>query len=609
MAKFLTSIDLQKNQLVRARVENLAADPVSPVAGQLYFNTVTGRLRYYSGSAWIELDAAVESITVDAPLSTTVDGTSINISIAEATASADGYMSLEYAALLDTATATNTNNSLVKRDGSGNFSAGTITADLNGNAETASTLETGRTIELTGEVTGSVVFDGSGDVQISTTIQPDTVALGTDTTGDYVESIDVSGVGLSIDFSSGEGVNPTITSNATDANTPSTVVSRDASGNFSAGTITADLTGDVTGEVSSLANHDTDDLAEGTTNLYFTDARVQANTLDSLAVPVDDVDLNNQNITNLANPVNPQDAATKAYVDAARSGLDVKQSVRVATTSALPAWTFFDGVLTGTSNGALVIDGVTLGVEDRILVKNEAGEDAAYNGIWKVVNTGNGSSAYSLVRTDDANTSAEVTAGLFTFVTEGTVNADSGWVLASNDTITLGVTVLSFVQFSGAGQITAGNGLTKTGNTIDAVGTDNRITVNADSIDIASTYVGQTSITTLGTITTGAWNGSVIPVAYGGTNASTALGARQNLGATTKYATTLTGNGSTTSYTVTHNLDTLDVNVMVYDTLSGNNDVVYPEVRVSTNNTVTIMFDQAPSGGGSPQTYRVVVIG
>ena len=209
-----------------------------------------------------------------------MDGTSINISIAEATASADGYMSLEYAALLDTATATNTNNSLVKRDGSGNFSAGTITADLNGNAETASTLETGRTIELTGEVTGSVVFDGSGDVQISTTIQPDTVALGTDTTGDYVESIDVSGVGLSIDFSSGEGVNPTITSNATDANTPSTVVSRDASGNFSAGTITADLTGDVTGEVSSLANHDTDDLAEGTTNLYFTDARVQANTLD-----------------------------------------------------------------------------------------------------------------------------------------------------------------------------------------------------------------------------------------------------------------------------------------------------------------------------------------
>ena len=609
MAKFLTSIDLQKNQLVRARVENLASDPASPVAGQVYFNTTTGRLRYYSGTAWIELDAAVESITVDAPLSTTVNGTSINISIAEATASADGYMSLEYAALLDTATATSTANSLVKRDGSGNFSAGTITADLAGNADTATTLETSRTIELTGDVTGSVSFDGSANVQISTTISSDSVALGTDTTGDYVESVDVSGVGLSIDFNSGEGVNPTITSNATDANTPGTVVSRDGSGNFSAGMITADLTGDVTGEVSSLANHDTDDLAEGTTNLYFTDARVQANTLDSLANPIADLDLNNHKITNLVDPTSPQDAATKAYVDAARSGLDVKQSVRVATTTALPAFTYNDLVITANSNGALTVDGVSVSSNDRILVKDELAPEAMYNGIWRVTNAGAAGSPWSMVRDDDANSSAEVTAGMFTFVAEGTVNADSGWVLTTNDAITLNTTALAFAQFSGAGQITAGAGLTKSGNTIDAVGTSNRITVNADSIDIASTYVGQSSITTLGTITTGTWNGTAVGVAYGGTGASTALGARQNLGATTKYATTLTGDGAQTSFTVTHNLDTLDVTVGVYDTLSGNNDIVYPEIRISTNNTVTIMFDQAPSGGGSPQTYRVVVIG
>lgn len=609
MAKFLTSIDLQKNQLVRARVENLASDPASPVAGQVYFNTTTGRLRYYSGTAWIELDAAVESITVDAPLSTTVNGTSINISIAEATASADGYMSLEYAALLDTATPNKVGNALVQRDPFGNFSADTITADLVGNADTASALETSRTIELTGDVTGSVSFDGSANVQISTTISSDSVALGTDTTGDYVESVDVSGVGLSIDFNSGEGVNPTITSNATDANTPGTVVSRDASGNFSAGMITADLTGDVTGEVSSLANHDTDDLAEGTTNLYFTDARVQANTLDSLANPVADLDLNNHKITNLADPTSPQDAATKAYVDAARSGLDVKQSVRVATTTALPAFTYNDLVITANSNGALTVDGVSVSSNDRILVKDELAPEAMYNGIWRVTNAGAAGSPWSMVRDDDANSSAEVTAGMFTFVAEGTVNADSGWVLTTNDAITLNTTALAFAQFSGAGQITAGAGLTKSGNTIDAVGTSNRITVNADSIDIASTYVGQSSITTLGTITTGTWNGTAVGVAYGGTGASTALGARQNLGATTKYATTLTGDGAQTSFTVTHNLDTLDVTVGVYDTLSGNNDIVYPEIRISTNNTVTIMFDQAPSGGGSPQTYRVVVIG
>jgi hypothetical protein len=106
---------------------------------------------------------------------------------------------------------------------------------------------------------------------------------------------------------------------------------------------------------------------------------------------------------------------------------------------------------------------------------------------------------------------------MFTFVSEGTVNADSGWVLTTNDTITLGTTALSFAQFSGAGQITAGAGLTKTGNTLDVVGTNDRITVNADSVDIAATYAGQTSITTVGTITTGTWDASTVAVTAGGT--------------------------------------------------------------------------------------------
>jgi len=83
-----------------------------------------------------------------------------------------------------------------------------------------------------------------------------------------------------------------------------------------------------------------------------------------------------------------------------------------------------------------------------------------------------------------------VTAGLFVFVEEGTANADSGWVLASNQPITLGSTTLTFVQFSGAGQITAGAGLTKTGNTLDVGTADSgRIVVNADSIDLATTGV------------------------------------------------------------------------------------------------------------------------
>jgi hypothetical protein len=110
------------------------------------------------------------------------------------------------------------------------------------------------------------------------------------------------------------------------------------------------------------------------------------------------------------------------------------------------------------------------------------------------------------------------------FVQEGTANADSGFVCTNDGAVTIGTTALTFTQFSGAGQITAGTGLTKTGNTIDVGGTADRITANADSIDIASTYVGQSTITTLGTITTGTWTGTTIAVANGGTGATTSTG-------------------------------------------------------------------------------------
>ena len=105
---------------------------------------------------------------------------------------------------------------------------------------------------------------------------------------------------------------------------------------------------------------------------------------------------------------------------------------------------------------------------------------------------------------------SELTAGAFTFVEEGTANADNGYVLSTDGAITLGTTAITFEQFSGAGQIAAGAGLTKTGNTIDVVGTSNKIDVSANAITISSSYVGQSSITTLGTITTGTWNGTAI---------------------------------------------------------------------------------------------------
>lgn len=183
----------------------------------------------------------------------------------------------------------------------------------------------------------------------------------------------------------------------------------------------------------------------------------------------DDVNFQTKKITNLADPVSAQDAATKAYVDAVKQALDIKDSVRVATTANI------------TLSGTQTIDGVSVIAGDRVLVKDQSTGSA--NGIYVVA-------AGAWARADDASISTEVTPGMFVFVEEGTANGDNGYVLTTNGPITLGTTALTFTQFSGAGQITAGAGLTKTGNTID-VGTAStaRIVVNADNIDLATTTV------------------------------------------------------------------------------------------------------------------------
>lgn len=166
-------------------------------------------------------------------------------------------------------------------------------------------------------------------------------------------------------------------------------------------------------------------------------------------------------------PTNGAHLVTKDYADALATGLDFKQSVKAATTTNI------------TLSGSQTIDGVAISAGMRVLVKDQT--DGTQNGIYVAA-----AGAWTRAADADNTPSNEVTSGMFCYVEEGTVNADSGWVLATNDVITLGSTNLVFTQFTGLGQITAGNGLTKSGNTINVGGTAGRIVVNVDDIDLAT---------------------------------------------------------------------------------------------------------------------------
>ena len=274
------------------------------------------------------------------------------------------------------------------------------------------------------------------------------------------------------------------------------------------------------------------------------------------------VNVNSAKITNLGAPSASTDAATKQYVDAVAQGLHVHAQVHAITTTSLA--TITGGSVTydnGTSGvGATLtlgtaldlaggdIDGDTdITTGDRIIINGES--NAAHNGIYVITST------TVLTRADDFDSSVEMAGGDFVFVTHGTTYADTGWVLGEAVS-TVGTDDVDFIQFSGAGTYTAGSGLTLTGTAfsvnvaasggieistgdlqlkstiagdgltyssgvVAVGGTSNRIDVSADAIDISTSYVGQATITTLGTIATGTWNADTITEAYGGTNQTT----------------------------------------------------------------------------------------
>ncbi len=217
------------------------------------------------------------------------------------------------------------------------------------------------------------------------------------------------------------------------------------------------------------------------------DTGVRANRLDQMAAPTGSVSLNSQTITNVADPVNAQDAATKGFVEATSQGLDVKDSCVAATTGNIT-------ISTALNNGD-TLDGVTLSTNDRVLVKDQS--TASQNGIYIV-----GSSP---ARADDLAAGADA-AGMFTFVEQGTVNADNGFVCTSNKgSAVVGTNNLTYAQFSGAGQITAGDGLDKSGNTLSVdLKANGGLVIESTEIAIdlaASSITGTLPVTKLTSLT------------------------------------------------------------------------------------------------------------
>jgi hypothetical protein len=253
------------------------------------------------------------------------------------------------------------------------------------------------------------------------------------------------------------------------------------------------------------------------------------------------VDVTDSRITGVATPVLATDATNKAYVDNAVTGLTFKDAVNLLSVTNI--------ALTG-SSGTLVIDGhAQLVPEDtgyRILLIGQTTDSE--DGIYSYSDNG---TTYSLTRSADADTYQELE-GSAVFVLEGVTYAQTGWT-ETNYTLT-SFAGQTWVQFSGSGAYVAGEGLILTGTTFDVgagdgitvtanavslstsvagdglshsagvisvVGTSDRISVSADAIDIANTYTGQTSITTLGTITTGTWSANTIATTKGGTGLTT----------------------------------------------------------------------------------------
>lgn len=301
------------------------------------------------------------------------------------------------------------------------------------------------------------------------------------------------------------------------------------------------------------ANHTGTQLAATISDF---DTQVRTSTLNQMTAPTADLSINSHKLTNVTDPTSAQDAATKAYVDSVAAGIDHKASVRAATTANI------------TRSAPQTIDGVSVIAGDRVLVKNQTAPEE--NGIFVVA-------AGAWTRATDMDSWAEVPSA-FTFVEEGTTNADTSWVSTADAGGTLNTTAITWTQFGAPGSTSASNQGTGGVGVYDTqVGNDLQFrNVSAGSSKITVNLSGKNIVV------------DAVPSA---------------MGLPQKYATSV-GNNSNTSFTVNHALNTTDVIVQIKE-VAGGKAVVYADIVITDADNVDVTFAVAPTSN----QYRVIVIG